>query len=390
MFHYWPITQYTTTRNVHFHFPRSRVFYIQSVLTGSCNEPTLDYPNHNTVRTALTMTLGPPKEADLLRKVDTAIEEVVRADPEMKWSDDGNFTKRQKYTDLVVSNFTQDSAEMPVTRSWFRYGRTLPAAPSGAGDFGQKQSPSPRQNVLYGTSIDEFVGFLESEASNPSLTAEWWNADILDFLEEYYTHHAPGRYRDVYVENVNLRRVFDNSLDDIARIRAEQRLGPEDEDSDLDANVDYYEKVGRIAARLQMELATIDELEPALNPVRDFTNLVEDVFMQLAKVDASQVSSQHLHVISGMKVFYDDTVWMYPSALMSGATTEGPDEGTLAEWAGKHSGKFEETYEEALAEQRNKCRNAGLLPGASDYQSGDDDVESAIEGMLRVADRTDR
>jgi sulfur relay (sulfurtransferase) DsrC/TusE family protein len=336
------------------------------------------------------MTLGPPKEADLLRKVDTAIEEVVRADSEMKWSDDGNFTKRQKYTDLVVSHFTQDSAEMPVTRGWFRYGRTLPAAPSGTGDFGPKQSPSPRQNVLYETGIDEFVEFLESEASHPSLTAEWWNADILDFLEEYYTHHAPKKYRDVYVENVNLRRVFDESLDDIARIRFEQRLSSKDGNSDIDINVDYYEKVGRIAARLQMELATIEELEPALNPVRDFTNLVEDVFMQLAKVSASQVSSQHLHVISRMKDFYDDTVWMYPSALMSGATTEGPNERTLSKWAGKHSGRFEETYEEALAEQRNECRNTGLLPGASDYQSGDDDVESAIEGMLRVADRMDR
>lgn len=326
---------------------------------------------------------GPPTETDLLRKIETAIEEVVRADPGMRWVPDGKKTKRQKYVDCAVTHFAGDSAEMPVTRSWFRYGRTLPAADSGPGNFGADQNLPPRGNVLEETSIEEFIDFFETTAAHPPLAAEWWNEDVFVFLEEYYNHQAPPQYRDVYLHTLAMRRLFEEARESIANLRSDVRRGGEDGF----APVDRYNDVTEIDAKLQLELIDHETLSPAFEPVRAFHSLSERVFFKLSTVQPDELGPEYLYIVGRLDEFFDDVVWSLPAALMSSASKEGPNKDWLAESAGELRAQFEESYDDSLDDFRRKCAEAGVLPSVDDYDVEDDEVDLAIEGLLRVADR---
>lgn len=325
----------------------------------------------------------PPTETDLLRKVETAIEEVVRADPGMRWVPDGKKTKRQKYIDCAVSHHAAESAEMPVTRSWFRYGRTLPAADSGTGDFGGDQNLPPRGNVLEKTPIEEFIDFFETTAAHPPLTAEWWNEDIFEFLEEYYEHNAPPQYRDVYLHTLEMRRLFEEARESIANLRSDVRRGDEEEFSPIDR----YDAITEIDAKLQLALIDHETLSPAFEPIRAFHSLSERVFFKLSKIQPDELGPEYLYIVGRLDEFFDDVVWSLPAALMSSASREGPNKDWLAESAGQQRAQFEASYDDSLDDFRLKCAEAGVLPSVEDYDSEGDEVDRAIEGLFRVADR---
>lgn len=325
----------------------------------------------------------PTKEADLLRKVETAIEGVVRADPGMSWRDDSMYVKRQKYADNVVSHFIADESEPPVTRSWFRYGRTLVAAPSGPGQLGPGQTRPPQENGLKQASVEEMEAFLRSDECHPKLTKEWWtDADPYDFLEEYYRYQAPERFRSIYLKNLELRRIFEQTREDIANARSpfsDQVEGP----------IDYYDEIGTKVAEIQMELATTEELGDALVPFRDLTDLVEDAYMQLAKIRPGDLTGGHLSVIKEIDDFYDDVLWEFPASLMSESSATGPNQSWLVDKAETGIEDFQPEYEKQLGKLKQTISSEGLLPSVSDYDAPDDQVEAAIEDVMRVADKRD-
>lgn len=324
----------------------------------------------------------PPTEADLLRKIETAIEEVVRADSEMEWDPDGNKVKRQKYIDCAVSHFTEDSVEMPVTRSWFRYGRTLPAAESGPGDFGDDQNLPPRGNVLEASSIDEFIDYYENIAAHPPLTQDWWYEDTFVFLREYYEYHAPTTYKSLYLNTLEMRSIFDEIREEIANTRKDLRSGGTDELS----NIDFHDELMEIDAKIQLDVVNHEILSPALDPIRKFQSLSERVIQKLSATGPEHLGPEFLHIVGSLDEFFDTIVWEYPAALMSSASKEGPNQTWLANSAGRKQGHFEKTYEDKLNRFRKKCSNAGVLPSVDDFDS-DDEVDRAIEGLMRVADR---
>jgi len=299
----------------------------------------------------------------------------------MAWRDDSMFVKRQKYVDNVVSHFAADESDPPVTRSWFLYGRTLVGAPSGPGQLGPDQSHPPRDNELKQTSIEEMEEFLRSDECHPKLTEEWWTeADIYDFLEEYYRYQAPKRFRSLYLTNLELRRIFEKTREDIANARSpfgNQVEGP----------VDYYDDIGTKVAEMQMELATIDELEQALVPFRDLTDLIEDVYMMLAKIRPGELTGGHLTVIKEIDSFYDDVFWVFPASLMSKSSAAGPNDGWLVEKAEDGIKDFNPEYGKQLGELKQTIASEGLLPTVSDYDAPDDQVEAVIEDVMRVADK---
>lgn len=324
----------------------------------------------------------PLTESDLLRKVETAMEEVVRADPEMEWDPDGNNVKRQKYLDCAVSHFTEESVEMPVTRSWFRYGRTLPAAESGPGEFGDDQNLPPSGNVLEESSIDDFIDYYENIAAHPPLTSEWWYEDTFTFLQEYYDYHTPPEYKSLYLHTLEMRSTFDDIREKIANTRKDVRNGVGYGLSPID----FYDDLMEIDAKIQLDLINHETLSPALSPVRKFQSLSERVIQKLSLTEPDEIGAEFLHIVRSLDGFFDDVVWTYPAALMSSASKEGPNQDWLANSAGWMEGHFEETFEDELDQFRKSCVTAGVLPSIDEF-GPDDEVDRAVEGLMRVADR---
>jgi hypothetical protein len=130
-------------------------------------------------------------------------------------------------------------------------------------------------------------------------------------------------------------------------------------------------------------------VEEALEPVREFTDLVEDVLMELAKIEQSDLETRHRTAIDALEDFYNERAWEYPAALIMRETAEGPNKEWVVNQAEQKLEALRGSYMTKLEENRRLCADAGLLPDASDYPADEDDVASAISDMMRTVDRTD-
>ncbi|MDQ2052908.1 hypothetical protein RBH26_20920 [Natronolimnohabitans sp. A-GB9] len=338
------------------------------------------------------MTLDhPPAERPILSKVETGLKQAVENDPDLDWMEEGTRIRRQKYTEQAVDHFTQHDEEPVLTSSWYKFGKTYPAAPSGA-NVGNGQFPSPhiRESEIFDASPAEIEHFFAHEADEPRLDAQHWYMPTLEFLEKFYTIHAPEKYKELYLQNIELRRVFEDTTHEISSLRESQSgSGTSLSDFGSSRSVDYYKRAGRTAARLHMELATIPELEEALEPVREFTDLLEDVLMELAKIEQSNLKARHRTAIDSLETFYNDQAWEYPAAIIMRDTAEGPNSDWVVNQAEQKLDTLREEYTTDLEDQRRLCAEAGLLPKAHDYPSHDDEVASAISGMMKSVDQMD-
>ena len=110
------------------------------------------------------------------------------------------------------------------------------------------------------------------------------------------------------------------------------------------------------------------------------------MILKLSLTDPDQIGSEFLHIVGSIDRFFDDVVWEYPASLMSSASKEGPNQDWLANSAGRMQGHFEETYEDNLDQFRKRCATAGVLPSIDEF-GPDDEVDRAVEGLMRVADK---
>lgn len=336
-------------------------------------------------------THQPPTERPILIKIEKGLKQAVEEDPDLDWQEEGSRIRRQKYTEQAVSYFTRNDEEPVLTSSWYKFGKTYPAAPSGSNATeGTFPSSQLRESEIFAASLEDIAHFFTYEADQPKLDAEHWYMPTLDFLEKFYNAHTPEKYKDLYLENIELRRVFEDTSHEISSLRQSQG-GETTSLTDFGGGsqtVDYYKRVGRTAARLQMELATISELEEVLDPVREFTDLVEDVFMVLAEVEQADLTAHHRRVIDSLEDFYNDAVWEYTAAVIQRETAEGPNSDWVVRKAEQKLETHRDTYESQIDKQRQICAEAGLLPAPSDYPTHGDDVESAISGLMRTVDQT--
>jgi hypothetical protein len=333
----------------------------------------------------------PPSERPVLEKVENGLKQAVQNDPDMEWSEEGTKIRRQKYTDRAVEHFTRRDEDPVVTSSWYKYGKTYPAAPSGA-NVGDGQFPSLRirDSELYTASVDEITRFFTHEVRRPTLNENNWYMGTLSFLKQFYNWHAPDEYRDLYLANIGLRRVFADTKHEISSLR-DQQNGEKASLGDFGNNqsVNYYKRVGRAAAQLHMEIATTPSVEDTLSPVREFTDLVDDVFMVLAEHDQSDLTSYHHYAIESLEEFYSESAWEYVAAYIMRDTAEGPNSDWVEQQAEGKIKALNDSFNQHLEMERQLCGEAGLLPGVEEYPDQGDDVESAISGMMRTIDDMD-
>jgi len=120
----------------------------------------------------------------------------------------------------------------------------------------------PSADPLIQTSIPEYVEFFLSDEHDLPLE-EWWEADFLDFLEQFYTHSAPDRYRELYLDNIRLLQIIDDVEGAIFYGRDPARE-------------ETYNEVCEISADVKGEALIRDEFEGDYEIVSEFMGLLED------------------------------------------------------------------------------------------------------------------
>ncbi len=329
----------------------------------------------------------PIDESNLLEKVETALKQAVRRDPDLDW-DYGTRIKRQKYVYLAVEHFTRPEEELPVTYSWYKFGAVMPASPE-TGTIGPVSTQMPtapgRESGVYTTSFDELVEFFGSDSLSIPLDSENWYSSDLDFLWKFYETHAPEEYRDMYLGNVALRMQFDRIRNRLEE--CEHSVGT-DTPSETVLEGEDYEEVGRAAARLHLGIVGA-RLDETLDQVRRFTDLVEGAALILTNTTVGEVTQEQVRTFEQLEESYNEWVWEYPALLASKQTATGPNAATLRKWSTQKHFRVEDNIERHVDEAKAACEEAGLVPSSSDYPNHDDATESLGREVALGAMRRD-
>lgn len=312
-----------------------------------------------------------PQENAILQKVENALEQAV-LELGLEWYNPR--IKRQKYTYLAVDHFTRPD-EYPVTYSWFKWGASFPAAPAAEDGFGGSHtmySPEARNTDIFSVGDEELINFFKHDIETIPLE-KYWNTHHLEFLIPFYEEHAPPDYRQMYLANIEIRKKFQKTTEEIS-------------DGKQPVNDEMYEEIGQAAANLQMGIMTNDELGQVLRPITKYTDLMEDVFLTLPNRNASDIDQNHLQALIELKSTYTETIWALPTNIVSQQTAVGPNKNRVHRWAESGLETALNQYPDAIQSAYSACDDAGLLPDLSSYPEHDDEAESIIEEVVGTTD----
>ncbi|GAB3669576.1 hypothetical protein [Halopiger thermotolerans] len=310
-------------------------------------------------------------EKEFLEWLETCLKHAV-SELGLDW-DDGTRVRRQKYLWLAVSELYGE--DIPVSHSWFLYGVNMfdspPTHEAMARDFPGLSLPDHYDPIVTRHSYEEVVSFYTNDLDDFSLET-WWNhpdrADLA-FLEQFYQEYAPATYRDLYLENVNLREKLR---------QAKKRVVSEEE------NVEMYDDISLITARMQLELADLPSQDINVDDFIEFSNTIEDVFLTLEGSDYESYDQDMKSGLISVISFYRETVWPGIAASVSTETVSGPNMRTALDRANKQAEKASREFSNSVSGFREECEKSGLLPDVSQYPDRDDEIDQNIDELFRM------
>lgn len=309
-----------------------------------------------------------PTEGAILSKIETALENAIE-EKGLETSTDP--VKRQKYLYLAVDKFTQED-QNPITYSWFKWGASAVAGPGGPDNGKTFFTEKPTAAPLIQTSISEYVEFFLSDEHDLPLEA-WWEADFLDFLEQFYAHSAPDQYRDLYLNNIQLLQIIDDIESAIFQGRNPARQ-------------ETYTEVCDISADIKGEVLIHEEFEGDYGIVSEFMGLFEDTTMVLADIPEDDLMKGHQTAISELQDHYIEHVWLILAHNMSLKTAVGPNAEDIYQSSPNELTRLRQTFEKEHDTKKQICESVNLLPSLADYKDESETFEQKGAELLNVAE----
>lgn len=314
-------------------------------------------------------------ESALLKRVDNGLEIAVR-DAGLDWEDERNLVKREKFQYFAVR---ENSDELPVTYSWFRYGVSAIA-------------PNIHENLPIGANDSHILEMDEEEIAEYYLERldnmplrDWWPSDVkvLEFLEQYYTIDCPPEIRELYLANVELRKILEQRI--LHRINHGGGSIPDQDYSDMK----------EVLLKIQTELASdsgepVFEDELTLGDLYDdflvYSDVLEDTILSATTKEDIPSAGPEYWAITKLKNTFDDTIWPYLTCIISARTGEGPNSGKVE---GLASGKFDQVssnIEQEIESADKQRREANLVAGFEDYHHSGEGVRNKVDELMNVLD----
>lgn len=318
---------------------------------------------------------GRPTEDAILSKVENALDSVLD-DMELPAQEEAH-VKRQKYLYLVIDHFIEGTDDS-ITYSWFKWGVSCKGGPGSDGPGQTLWTDTAQAYSLLEVQPSEIEEFLRDGITHLPLE-EWWEAEFFTFLEQFYSRHAPPEYRELYLANLELLRI----LDDIQGA-VYHRRDP--------ARTETYEDVIDRTSELNQEILAIDHLEDRYRYTSDFTNLFEDVAMMLTEVQEQELTRGHNTVMSELKKFYRDHVWLMVAHKISLHTAVGPNADIIQADSNNKLTTLRAQFDEELQQNRERCAAMDLLPSVgeySDFESDGREFDETFDELMRVVDGRD-
>lgn len=364
---------------------------------------------------------------NLLECIGSAIQQLDTVDPAY-----ANKTKLQKLLYLATDEF-----DLPITYSWYLAGAVVPDDPATPADLQSTIDDLPRPDAPSVSSAEDAVfndimtdasmstapdvGETEpdtiginKEPDEPALSPDEetdvldpilftevsetneeiepldgrcddiidfyiskipgvWRQNTMRFLQNFYFKHAPGEFRELYVQSTHLR----TRLRDVEKTVDAHVNGAEPDQKLSNLTVE----LGRDISDLHCSIRESEELEGTFEAVVRGTDAIEDGLMMLADRSSDDLQQVHLDVVDTMQEFFYYWVWRYPCLIISRETAAGPCADALREARRNQLKTFEQELFDRTAEFEEELATSDLLPGPDDYQTVGDEVDDAITSL---------
>lgn len=267
-------------------------------------------------------------------------------------------------------------SDIPVQYSWHTYGPDLGnsiPSPEGIQPTAIEEVLHPHTPSLRPGGTDTYPSpqqykefYLDLEVGDFEGLDEILEADLHDFLNDFYSEYAPPRYKELYLHNVEFQRFLWEDEDTLNVVFIDD---------------DYCRDLGRIISDLHGELLSDDVFNEVAEPFIAYTDLVEDVYMALSRRTQDELNGDPRTIIRELSDFYHDYAWKYVAETISRETPHGIDKNAIRTGASDELQFLDEHYDEFLENLENLCAGAGLIPDADEYYT--DSSESTIKDTVK-------
>jgi len=304
-------------------------------------------------------------ESSLLSRIETGLDralEELNLPPQKE-----SHIKRQKYIYLFIDIETSQD-ENPVTYSWFKWGASCKAGPAS------QTFPQPlithraSAESLIDIPLDEIERIFREDIEHLPLQ-DWWEKELLDFLEQFYIHYGKEEYRELYLANIELLRI----MDDIS-VAIQHRRDP--------ARVETYHDFLNRTSELKTQIKSLDHLEELYGYVEETTKLFEQVVKMLVNFEGQELERGHSTVFEELKKFYRDHVWLMIAHSISRFTAVGPNAELIRNDSKKELKYLVAQFEEAFNLNRRRTAAMELLPSIDASDREPDTEQNKMEEAL--------
>lgn len=206
---------------------------------------------------------------------------------------------------------------------------------------------------------------------------EVWFTSTVRYLLDFYGENAPEEYRDLYVAvqrlRIELRRTV-GKLTDIAGDDSQADLAEFGQDTPV-LGPDRYDQIADIVSEVHLELAQHDQLERTLPVYRAFTDVLEDAYLALSKLEVGRLDETQIQAFKNISNFHYYEAWKLPSLVISMETANGPRENDLRVRRAQELQAHKDGVREGIDDVRRTCSDAGLVPAVADYSVSEADDE---------------
>lgn len=364
-------------------------------------------------------------EEDLIERIRSGLRDAVEGQ-NLSWGN-GTQVKKQKYVDIALSHFvgpiiSKQGQRSPVTRSWYKYGCVQTVSTSRSSfspddtfnrstnddqeHLDEFEPPNqllvprdgtavpPSEHDIAAMSSTDFMQFFTETELTPPLDKEHWSRiSNLEFLHPYYTETAPSEFRELYLANLTLRQVLGEAFE-TARSADRNRADLLTESTEIDPDWTpdaYLRTAGQAAVQLRLAIRGSPIVPDGLiNPVMTFTDLIEDFFLLLTDLEATEVRPRHYRTLKELDEFLDGTIWEWIARYISYATVVGPQATSWREGSRERFATFASTCPDQINSLREDIGNRGMLPSIEEYTEVPSEEESAEQFMSVIDDATIR
>lgn len=300
-------------------------------------------------------------EDDLVNLIVYGISQVIKKE--------GHPTSFDSETRIAKVAFdVAESLELPVTRSWYKFGTFVWSHYANTGRLDEFLGLSPEftppdPQILIkkaSTTWRPLYKQIEEQIAGHDLL---WKTSLSDFLMRLYQNEAPKKFRKLYVAN----RTMTSRFDKLAHYESTEVFP-------IPALILASQEV----TRLHKELRVFTEEPRLIHLMADFTTFLEDLIVQHDEImDDSAALTKWRSFFASAYDFYSQEIWDFPASVIAKETVKGPRDEEIKSQRERRLVQLP-SYETELSHWLDKAFESKTYPTLAQVQSAQDKLARLV------------